>query len=115
MKGQDHDVSDLESATDGADVPNANEFDEDMKDEVDSKKGIQTIDVNDQELVEVNEANMDVPPPQELVKIEFSANQENGDVVEDCINLNVEDEENFEEVKFQPSFTHYFICAYKYF
>ncbi|XP_046451362.1 scaffold attachment factor B2-like isoform X2 [Daphnia pulex] len=92
---QDHDVSDLESATDAADVPNANEFDEDVKDEVDGKKG--THDVNEPERVEVNEANTDLPPPQELVKIEFSANQENGDVVEDCINLNVEDEENFEE------------------
>jgi hypothetical protein len=75
-----------------------------LKDEIDGKKGIQTNDDNEPERVEVNEANTDLPPPQELVKIEFSANQENGDVVEDCINLNVEDEENFEEVTFHLYF-----------
>lgn len=70
-----------------------------MKDETESKKGIQVNDVNELQPFDVNEVKMDAPP-QELGKIEFSGSQENSDVVEDCINLNVEDEENFEEVSF---------------
>lgn len=77
-----------------------------MKDEIDNKKGIQTNDVSEPERFEMSEANIDVPPPQGSVKVEFSGNQENSDVVEDCINLNVEDEENFDEVTFKP----FFIC-----
>ena len=70
-----------------------------MKDETESKKEIQVNDVNELQPFDMNEAKMDAPP-KELGKMEFSGSQENSDVVEDCINLNVEDEENFEEVRF---------------
>jgi hypothetical protein len=75
-----------------------------LKDETESKKGIQVNDVNELQPFDVNEVKMDAPP-QELGKIEFSGSQENSDVVEDCINLNVEDEENFEEVSFFQLFS----------
>uniref|UniRef100_A0A0P5KP82 Scaffold attachment factor B2 n=1 Tax=Daphnia magna TaxID=35525 RepID=A0A0P5KP82_9CRUS len=95
-KGQDHDISDLDSGTDGVDVSNANEFDEDFKEDVDTKKGCQTNDINEPDSFEVVEAKTTVSSD-ESTKIEFSGNQENSDAVEDCINLNVEDEENFDE------------------
>lgn len=95
---QDHEASDLESATDGADVSNANEFDEELKDEAENKKIFQTNDINEPEIPETREIKADILPPAQEMKIEFSGNQENSDAVEDCINLNVEDEENFEEV-----------------
>ncbi|KAI9554474.1 hypothetical protein GHT06_019747 [Daphnia sinensis] len=94
---QDHDVSDLESATDGVDVSNANEFDEELKEDVDTKKGNQTNDVNESNSFEVVEAKAAVSSADGSTKIELSGNQENSDAVEDCINLNVEDEENFDE------------------
>lgn len=97
IEGQDHDISDLDSGTDGVDVSNANEFDEDFKEDVDTKKGCQTNDINEPDSFEVVEAKTTVSSD-ESTKMEFSGNQENSDAVEDCINLNVEDEENFDEV-----------------
>lgn len=114
--GQDHDISDMESATDGADVSNANEFDDDIKEEpADVKKDKQTNDVNEPEATvvlskvdtpiakETSKTEVLVPKP-EPPKIDFSGNQENSDAVEDCININVEEEENFEEVIFRSHF-----------
>lgn len=94
MKGQAPDASDLDSATDVADVPNANEIDEDLKDEAETQKASQANDINDSEPAALET----LTPPLESSKLDFSGNQENCDAVDDCINLNVEDEENFEEV-----------------
>lgn len=39
------------------------------------------------------------PPQVPIQEVDATAaNQENNDAVEDCINLNLEDEENFDEV-----------------
>lgn len=89
----------MDSCADGVDLPNANEFDEDMKEDVDTKKGCPMNDINEPNYSEVVETKPSVLSAEESVKMEFSGNQENSDAVEDCINLNVEDEENFDEVK----------------
>ncbi len=72
-----------------------------MKDEVENKKTFQTNDINEPEIPETREIKADNLLPAQEMKMEFSGNQENSDAVEDCINLNVEDEENFEEVSVQ--------------
>ncbi len=41
------------------------------------------------------------PPQVPIQEVDATAaNQENNDAVEDCINLNLDDEENFEEVRY---------------
>ena len=84
----DHDTSDWDSCADGADVSNANEFDEDVKEDPNK-------DMPPTEHHEVQQA----PPQVPIQEVDATAaNQENNDAVEDCINLNLEDEENFDEV-----------------
>lgn len=81
-------------------MSNANEFDEDVKEEMEAKKAFRFNDTNDVDVPVVGVGKPEfIPPALEPSKIDFSGNQENCDAVEDCINLNVEDEENFEEVR----------------
>ena len=87
----------MESATDGGDVPNTNEIDEDLKETADFKKDKQPEDVK--EMVNLSSTEENAQPVLKSVDIDFSGNHENNDAVEDCLNLNLEDEENFEEVR----------------
>lgn len=92
LLGFDHDVSDRDSCTDGADLSNTNEFDEEHVNKVEPSEPIET-----------NHVNPSPPQPNSNEKVEATANQENSDAQEDCINLNLEDEEVqvFEEVPSQ--------------
>ena len=79
----------MESFADGADVSNANEFDDETIKEEQVKDDMKNNSLADSE-----------PPVdyQTQNKMDAANSQENNDAVEDCINLNLEDEENFDEV-----------------
>lgn len=87
----EHDgISDMESFADGGDVSNANEFDDETKEEL-VKDNVKEASVGDSEF----SGHTDY---QSQLKMDAANSQENNDAVEDCINLNLEDEENFDEV-----------------
>lgn len=104
----EHDcLSNPDSTADATDVSNIQEVEEELRDDTEKNETLMkenSYDKNTEgatdkwEKSEPEEESMEVVlAPSEHTKLDASSSHENNDVVEDCINLNLEDEENFDE------------------
>ena len=101
-------MSNPDSTADLTDVSNIQEVEEDLKEESEknetAKKEVSTEknceEVKEKKGTEQEEGSVEpAKDTSQDSKLDAGSNHENNDVVEDCINLNLEDEENFDEVK----------------
>jgi len=103
----EHDsMSNPDSTADLTDVSNIQEVEEDLKEESEknetAKKEVSTEknceEVKEKKGTEQEEGSVEpAKDTSQDSKLDAGSNHENNDVVEDCINLNLEDEENFDE------------------
>ena len=99
----EHDcLSNPDSTADLTDVSNVHEVEEDLKEDIVKEEITKKEEENDKNVDEVTKQLEEKPESLETLstqsKMDSGSNHENNDAVEDCINLNLEDEENFDEV-----------------
>jgi len=97
----EHDcISNPDSTADLADITNIQEVEEELKEDSEKNETIKKefgTEEKEEEAEPEDETMETAHLPSESLKTDTGSNHENNDVVEDCINLNLEDEENFDE------------------